>query len=100
MSEKLVNGWRRGRGLRQKLLELSTMLTGIGVVLLVISMIAVLWLRSNANHLALTRAPAVEATQRAQIGLQRSLAGLRGWVSAKRHPPPPERQVISSAPEL
>jgi adenylate cyclase len=78
MSER--RAWRRARGLRQKLLELSTTLTGIGVVLLVIGLVAVFWLRASANQLALTRAPAVEATQRAQVGLQRSLAGLRGWV--------------------
>ena len=66
--------------LRQKLMQLSLTLTGIGVVLLVVSLMAVIWLRSHSNHLALTRAPAVVATQRAQIGLQRALAGLRGWV--------------------
>jgi len=66
--------------LRQKLMQLSLTLTGIGVALLVVSLIALAWLRTHANHLALERAPAVIATQRAQIGLQRSLAGLRGWV--------------------
>ncbi len=80
MSEQGEGARRKGRGLRQKLLLLSTTLTGIGVALLVIGMIAVFWLRTKANHLALTRTPAVVATQRAQIGLQRSLAGLRGWV--------------------
>lgn len=67
--------------LRQKLMQLSMTLTGIGVVLLAVSLIAVVWLRSHSNHLALERTPAVVATQRAQIGLQRSLAGLRGWVA-------------------
>ena len=72
---------RRRGGLRQKLMQLSMTLTGIGVVLLAVSLIAVAWLRANSNHLALERTPAVVATQRAQIGLQRSLAGLRGWVA-------------------
>ena len=67
--------------LRQKLMQLSMTLTGVGVVLLAVSLIAVVWLRTHSNHLALERAPAVVATQRAQIGLQRSLAGLRGWVA-------------------
>ena len=71
----------RVRGLRAKLMQLSLILTALGVVLLVVSSITVLWLRSNSNQLALRRTPAVVATQRAQIGLQRSLAGLRGWVA-------------------
>ena len=66
--------------LRQKLMQLSMTLTAIGVALLVVSSAAVLWLRANSNRLALERTPAVLATHRAQIGLQRSLAGLRGWV--------------------
>ena len=74
---------RRGKPgrLRQKLMQLSLTLTGIGVALLAVSLIAMAWLRTNSNHLALERTPAVVATQRCQIGLQRSLAGLRGWVA-------------------
>ena len=71
------------RGLRQKLMQLSLTLTAIGLALLVISLATVWWLRTNTNHLALQRTPAVVATQRAQIGLQRSLAGLRGWGPAR-----------------
>ena len=71
---------RAGR-LRQKLMQLSMTLTGMGVVLLGVSLLAIVWLRANSTHLALERAPAVVATQRAQIGLQKSLAGLRGWVA-------------------
>jgi adenylate cyclase len=78
-----VSDTRPGKkgGLRQKLMQLSMTLTGIGVALLVVSLIAVAWLRANSNQLALERTPAVVATQHAQIGLQRSLAGLRGWVA-------------------
>lgn len=68
-------------GLRQKLMQLSLTLTAIGVVLLLISLITTFWLRMHSDHLAQRRAPAVGATQRAQIGLQNSLAGLRGWVA-------------------
>ena len=67
--------------LRQKLMQLSLTLTAIGVVLLLVSLITTLWLRTYSDHLAQQRAPAVVATQRAQIGLQHSLAGLRGWVA-------------------
>ena len=69
------------RGLRQKLMQLSLTLTAIGVVLLLISLITTFWLRTHSDHLAQRRAPAVVATLRAQIGLQHSLAGLRGWVA-------------------
>ena len=69
------------RGLRQKLMELSLTLTAIGVMLLLISLITTFWLQTHSDHLAQRRAPAVVATQRAQIGLQHSLAGLRGWVA-------------------
>ncbi|MDP2578255.1 MAG: adenylate/guanylate cyclase domain-containing protein [Candidatus Palauibacterales bacterium] len=68
-------------GLRQKLMQLSLTLTAIGVVLLLISLITTFWLRTHSDHLAQQRVPAVGATQRAQIGLQSSLAGLRGWVA-------------------
>ena len=69
---------RRSKGLRGKLMQLSLILTAIGVVLLVISTITLLWLRMHTNDLTGERTPAVIAAQRAQIGLQRSLAGLRG----------------------
>jgi class 3 adenylate cyclase/HAMP domain-containing protein len=62
-------------------MQLSFLLTAIGAALLVISTIMVLWLRMHTNDLTGERTPAVLATQRAQIGLQRSLASLRGWVA-------------------
>ncbi len=67
--------------LRQKLMQLSLALTAIGMVLLMISTAAIFWLRIHTNHLTLKRTPAVVATQQVQIGLQRSLASLRGWVT-------------------
>lgn len=62
-------------------MQLSMILTAIGVVLLLISMITLLWLRMHTTDLTDERTPAVIATKRAQIGLQSSLAGLRGWVA-------------------
>ncbi len=53
----------------------------IGIVLLGISLLTVLWLRASANELVRLHAPAVESSLRARIGLQRSLASLRGWVA-------------------
>lgn len=71
-------------GLRRKLLRSFLGLTACGLVLLCISLVAIFWLRSSANRLALQYAPGVEATLQARIGVQRSLAGLRGWVALGR----------------
>ncbi len=77
---QLTETYREG-GLRRKLMYFAHSLTLLGVVLLAISLVIVLWLRANANELARHRAPAVEAALQLQVGLQRSLASLRGWVS-------------------
>ena len=71
-------------GLRRKLLRSFLGLTLFGLVLLCISLIAIYWLRTSANRLALQHAPGVEAALQARIGIQRSLAGLRGWVALGR----------------
>ena len=71
-------------GLRRKLLRSFLGLTVFGVVLLCTSLIAIFWLRTSANRLALQHAPGVEAALQARIGIQRSLAGLRGWVALGR----------------
>ncbi len=71
-------------GLRRKLLRSFLGLTVFGLVLLCISFIAIFWLRTSTNRLALQRAPGVEAALQARIGIQRSLAGLRGWVALGR----------------
>ncbi len=68
-------------GLRRKLLRSFLGLTVFGLVLLCTSLIAIFWLRTSANRLALQHAPGVEAALQARIGIQRSLAGLRGWVA-------------------
>ena len=66
---KPPSSFREG-GLRQKLMQLSMSLTLIAVILLIISLVSLLWLRQEAIHLVTTRAPAVEAALRAEIGLQ------------------------------
>ncbi len=71
-------------GLRRKLLRSFLGLTLFGLALLCTSLVAIFWLRTSANRLALQRAPAVEAALQARIGIQRSLAGLRGWVALGR----------------
>jgi len=71
-------------GLRRKLLRSFLGLTLFGLVLLCTSLVAIFWLRNSANRLALQHAPSVEAALHARIGIQRSLAGLRGWVALGR----------------
>ena len=67
--------------LRAKLMRLATTLTAIGMVLLVINLLGLFWLRANVQDLIDERVPMVDATRQAQLGMQRSLAALRGWVT-------------------
>ena len=67
--------------LRAKLMRLATTLTAIGMVLLVINLLGLFWLRANVQDLIDKRVPMVDATRQAQLGMQRSLAALRGWVA-------------------
>ena len=71
----------REGALRAKLMRLVTTLTAIAMLLLLINLIGLFWLRANVQDLIQHRTPLVEATRRAQLGLQRSLATLRGWVA-------------------
>ena len=68
-------------GLQQKLFRSFLSLTAMGLVLLCTSLVAIIWLRTSTSRLIEQRVPAVEAAQLARIGVQRSLAGLRGWVT-------------------
>jgi class 3 adenylate cyclase/CHASE3 domain sensor protein len=74
----------RSGGLRKKLLRSFLGLTVFGLVLLFTSLISIFWLRTSTNRLAFQQAPGVEAALQARIGIQRSLAGLRGWVALGR----------------
>ena len=67
--------------LRSKLMRLAATLTIISIALIVINLIGLFWLRANVQHLIEHRAPFAEATRQAQLGVQRSLATLRGWVA-------------------
>lgn len=72
--------FRTGR-LRAKLMRLAFTLSAIAIALLFINLGALFWLRSNVGDLVRTRAPLLEASQTAQLGMQRALANLRGWVA-------------------
>lgn len=78
--QEIERRFRAGR-LRAKLMRLAFTLTAIGIVLLFINLGALFWLRSNVEDLVKARAPLVEASRTAQLGMQRSLASLRGWVA-------------------
>ncbi len=71
----------RDGALRGKLMRLAATLTAIGMVLLAINLGGLFWLRANVADLVEDRVPLVDATRRLETGLQRALAGLRGWVA-------------------
>ncbi len=72
--------FRKG-ALRSKLMRLVATLTAIAMVLLLVNLIALFWLRANVKDLIEHRTPLVDATRQAQLGMQRCLATLRGWVA-------------------
>ena len=72
--------FRKG-ALRSKLMRLVGTLTIIAIILLLVNLIGMFWLRANVQGLVEQRAPLVDATRQAQLGMQRSLATLRGWVA-------------------
>ena len=71
----------RDGALRSKLMRLAATLTAIAMVLLVVNLIGLFWLRTHVQGLIEHRAPLTDATRQAQLGMQRSLATLRGWVA-------------------
>lgn len=71
----------REGALRSKLMRLVATLTAIAMVLLLVNLIGVFWLRANVQDLIELRTPLVDATRQAQLGMQRCLATLRGWVA-------------------
>lgn len=71
----------REGALRSKLMRLVATLTGIAMVLLLVNLIGLFWLRANVQDLIEIRTPLVDATRQAQLGMQRCMATLRGWVA-------------------
>ena len=71
----------REGALRSKLMHLVATLTAIAMVLLLVNLIGLFWLRANVKDLIEHRTPLVDATRQAQLGMQRCLATLRGWVA-------------------
>jgi len=68
-------------GLRRRLLRSHLIVAGIGLGMLALMLLATLELRTNARRLAELRGPTVRASTLALEGVQRSIAGLRGWMA-------------------
>ncbi len=70
-----------GTGLQRKLLRSHLTVVVLGVALLCVTLVSTLWLRTNVGRMETQRWPTVHAATDALLGVQRSLAGLRGWVA-------------------
>ncbi len=70
-----------GSGLQRKLLRSHLTVVALGVALLCVMLASTLWLRTHVRRMEAQRWPTVHAATMALIGVQRSLAGLRGWVA-------------------
>ncbi len=68
-------------GLRRKLLRSHLTVVALGVALLCVTLASTLWLRTHVRRMEAQQWPTVHAATMALTGVQRSLAGLRGWVA-------------------
>ena len=73
-------------GLRRKLLRSHLSVVALSLVLLGVTLVSTLWLRTHVRRIETQRWPTAHAATTALIGVQRSLAGLRGWVALGREP--------------
>jgi signal transduction histidine kinase/DNA-binding response OmpR family regulator len=73
-------------GLQRKLLRSHLTVVALGVALLCVTLASTLWLRTHVRRMEAERWPTVHAATTALIGVQRSLAGLRGWVALGQKP--------------
>jgi PAS domain S-box-containing protein len=69
-----------GGSIHGELIRSHQSIAFIGLGMLVVSLLATFWLRSHSTRLALLRGPTLSNSALASEGLQRSLAGLRGWM--------------------
>ena len=76
ISRPIVRG-----GLWRKLFRSHLMVVLLGVGMLCVTFASTLWLRANIHRMATQRVSTVQAVASALLGVQRSLAGLRGWVA-------------------
>lgn len=74
----VADGTRQG-SLHRRLLRSHLSVAGIGVAMLLVTLVVAIWARQHTTRLMSVRAPTVEYSTRVQTGLQQSLASLRGW---------------------
>jgi hypothetical protein len=67
--------------LQHKLLRSHLTVVALGVALLCVTLVSILWLRTNVQRMEKQRWPTVHAAMQARLGVQRSLTGLHGWVA-------------------
>ena len=71
----------RQQGFARKLLKSYLLVASIGLVMLMIALSSTYYLRTKIIVLAEQGGPIAQASSHVLVGVQRSLAGLRGWVS-------------------
>lgn len=66
--------------LRTKLLWSHLWVAAIGLLMLLVTLLVSVWMRGHSQRLATVRRPTVQNSMLVQIGVQQSLASLRGWM--------------------
>ena len=84
---------RLTRGLRERLFWSHMTVAGIGLVMMLVVFALTLQLRSAALRSAQIRGPTAHESTLALEGVQRSLAGLRGWIALADHEFKDERRA-------
>ncbi len=80
-SERATAVWTKRDGLQARLIRSHLAVAAVGVGVLCVALGTMLWLRSGALRLAEVHGPMAQSSTLAMAGLQRSLAGLRGWMT-------------------
>ncbi len=71
----------RTGNLRRRLFRSHLVVAAIGLGMMLVMLLVALGLRSSAHRLAQLRGPTASVSARALVGVQRSMAELRGWIA-------------------
>ncbi len=77
---KPADNYTPGNELRKKLLRSHLTIAAFGLVMLIVALFSTVLLRSNTLSFIDEREPVVHASTLVLVGLERSLAALRGWI--------------------
>ena len=77
---KLADNYIPGNELRKKLLISHLTIAAVGLVMLIVALFSTVLLRSETLSFIDKREPTVHASTLVLVGLERSLAALRGWI--------------------